>query len=255
MNGAALPPIADVLVVIPAAGSGSRFESGAPKALFELAGQTLLARAMSNAAGMRGIVAIVVAAPPEHVEQVRALCGQLKSAVVDRGLVVAGGADRAESVARALTGARRAGLEYSIVLVHDAARALAPVVLFNRVADAVRSGHPAVIPVLPISDTVRRVDASGTAIETLDRAALRTVQTPQGFSAELLHAAHDAASAAGIGSSSSEILAAITDDAGLVERLGCRPHTVLGEPGAMKITRRHDVLLAESMLCLANSVT
>ncbi len=243
MNSPNLPPLADTVVIIPAAGNGSRFGNGAPKALFELAGRTLLDRAVSNAVGMRGLAAIVVAAPPGHVEHVRALCTELQLATVGRLLVVAGGEDRAASVSLALQATRHANLEYSIVLVHDVARALAPVALFDRVADAVRLGHPAVIPVLPIADTVRRVDASGAVVETLDRATLRTVQTPQGFRADLLHAAH-----LGFASSPNEASPAITDDAGLVERLGCRPHTVLGEPIAMKITHRHDALLAESLL-------
>ncbi len=244
---------ADTLVIIPAAGNGSRFGGDTPKALVELAGRTLLGHAVCNAAGMQGVVAIVVAAPPGYVQQVRMLCTRLS--VPCRLLIVAGGRQRSASVGRALRAARRADMQYSIVLVHDAARALTPVSLFDRVAEAVRSGHRSVIPVLPIADTVRRVDGSGTAVETLDRAELRVVQTPQGFSADLLHAAHDTFVSAGVGSGSEVTDSAITDDAGLVERIGCSPHTVLGEPGAMKITCRHDALLAESLLCAEQAAT
>ncbi|MGH3545585.1 MAG: 2-C-methyl-D-erythritol 4-phosphate cytidylyltransferase, partial [Mycobacteriales bacterium] len=236
----------DVLVVIAAAGAGSRFGGEVPKALFELAGRTLLHHAISTAATTRGVVAVVVAAPVDHLEQVRELCAQLLATAESRLLFVAGGSNRTTSVACALRAAHDAELGYSIVLVHDVARALAPVVLFDRVADAVRSGHAAVVPVLPIVDTVRRVDASGGIVETLDRSMLRAIQTPQGFHAEVLHAAHERIAQVSGNRDNTEF--AVTDDAGLVEHLGYTPHTVPGEPGAMKITRRHDALFAESLL-------
>jgi 2-C-methyl-D-erythritol 4-phosphate cytidylyltransferase len=121
------------------------------------------------------------------------------------------------------------------VLVHDAARALTPADLFVRVVDALRAGSNAVIPVLPVVDTIKSVDADGTVTGTPDRSTLRAVQTPQGFDVDLLERANrDAADA--------------TDDAGLVERLGERITTVAGDPLAFKITTPLDLVLARTVL-------
>jgi 2-C-methyl-D-erythritol 4-phosphate cytidylyltransferase len=108
------------------------------------------------------------------------------------------------------------------------------------VADAVRAGHPAVIPVLPVVDTVKRVAASGHVESTVDRSVLRMVQTPQGFARDLLVEAHSSALA--------DPAAPITDDAGLVERLGVKVFTVLGDESALKITRPFDLEVAELLL-------
>jgi 2-C-methyl-D-erythritol 4-phosphate cytidylyltransferase len=123
-----------------------------------------------------------------------------------------------------------------IVLVHDAARALVPPSLVQRVAAAVRDGHDAVIPVLPLVDTVKQVDDSDHVIGTVDRSVLRAVQTPQGFRRAVLEAAHRAA------------VDALTDDAGLVEKLGVRVMCVPGSEAALKITRPHDLAVAEVLL-------
>jgi 2-C-methyl-D-erythritol 4-phosphate cytidylyltransferase len=173
------------------------------------------------------VAQIVVAAPADSVEAVRAL---LNPAPV---LVVAGGASRQQSVAAALAAADPA---LGIVLVHDAARALAPPELIERVAAAVRAGSPAVIPVLPVVDTIKQVDAAGRVLGTPDRAMLRTVQTPQGFRRDILLAAHDAA------------VDEHTDDAGLAEKLGVPVQTVPGDEAALKITRPLDLILAEQIL-------
>jgi 2-C-methyl-D-erythritol 4-phosphate cytidylyltransferase len=89
--------------------------------------------------------------------------------------------------------------------------------------------------VLPVVDTVKQVDADGVVLATPDRAALRVVQTPQGFDAAVLLRAHEAGSDA-------------TDDAGLVERLGVPVVTVPGHPDAMKITTKFDLAVAEALL-------
>jgi 2-C-methyl-D-erythritol 4-phosphate cytidylyltransferase len=148
-------------------------------------------------------------------------------------VVVAGGASRTASV-RAALAAVPADLD--IVLVHDAARPLAPPELVESVAAAVRSGADAVVPALPIADTVKRVDDRDVVLDTVDRAALRTVQTPQGFRRAVLAEAHADASAEA------------TDDAGLVERLGMTVRTVPGDERAMKITRPGDLVVAEALL-------
>lgn len=181
---------------------------------------------------------MVVAAPPDAVDRVREL---LVPAVVDVELiVVAGGATRQASVAAALTAAP-AGLD--VVLVHDAARALAPVELVDEVAAEVRAGHPAVVPVLPVVDTVKRVDAGGVVVATVDRTDLRAVQTPQGFRRDVLVAAH-ATPTPGAGGGAGDA----SDDAALVERAGLPVRTVPGREAALKITRPVDLVLAEALL-------
>ncbi|GGJ97746.1 hypothetical protein GCM10010123_29760 [Pilimelia anulata] len=165
--------------------------------------------------------------------------GEKVSPTVERPpvvLVVAGGATRQASVAAALAAAP-AGLD--IVAVHDAARALAPVALVEAVAAAVRAGAPAVVPVLPVVDTVRGVDAAGALAGVVDRAALRRVQTPQGFARAVLARAHAAAADDR------------TDDAGLVEALGVPVAAVPGAEAAFKITTPYDLALAEALLARA----
>jgi len=126
--------------------------------------------------------------------------------------------------------------EVTIVLVHDAARALTPPQLIESVAAAVRSGHAAVIPVLPVVDTIKEVGPDGSVLGTVDRSVLRSVQTPQGFRHEVLAAVHAAATDP------------LTDDAGLVEKAGLPVTCVPGSELAMKITRPLDLVLAEALL-------
>ena len=219
----------DVAVLVPAAGLGTRLGPGGPKALREVSGSSLLLHAVQRLLRAPSVAAVVVAAPiGRSVEVARSLHG-LSTVPVH---VVDGGATRQESVAAAL---RAVPGDYPIILVHDAARAFAPPDLTERVAAAERAGHDAVIPVLPVVDTVKQVDAEGYVTGTPDRASLRAVQTPQGFSRAVLEQAH----AAGSGDAS--------DDAVLVERLGVRVFCVPGEQAALKITRPADLALAEAL--------
>ena len=176
---------------------------------------------------------IVVAAPPAGVADVRELLAGVAPVTV-----VPGGAERQESVAAALA---VVPADVGIVLVHDAARCLAPVSLFERVADAVRAGADAVIPVLPVVDTVKEVSPDGVVLGTVDRSVLRAVQTPQGFRAPVLRAAHAAAADLH------------TDDAGAVEKLGRPVHCVPGSDLALKITRPADLALAAYLLTLPDT--
>jgi 2-C-methyl-D-erythritol 4-phosphate cytidylyltransferase len=218
----------DVAVLVPAAGAGLRLGPGGPKALRDLAGEPLLVHAVRRLGAVACVGQVVVAAPVDAVDAVRALL-----APVGPVLVVPGGATRQASVAAALAAADP---RLGIVLVHDAARALAPPELFERVAAAVRAGHPAVIPVLAVVDTIKRVDDAGQVLGTVDRAVLRAVQTPQGFRREVLTAAHAAA------------VDEHTDDAGLAEGLGVPVHTVPGDEAALKITRPFDLRVAAALL-------
>lgn len=194
-----------------------------PKALREIAGIPMLARAVAALAVSSVVDLIVIAAPAEHLAEVRAMLG------LDV-VVVAGGRTRTESVRCALD-ALPPG--YDIVLVHDAARPFVPVSVVQAVVAAVRAGYPAVVPVLPMRDTVKRVTADGMVVETLPREHLVAAQTPQGFARDILVAAHDGAAGDA------------TDDAALVERLGHPVWTVGGSDNSFKVTRPSDLLLAE----------
>ncbi|MEH0930553.1 2-C-methyl-D-erythritol 4-phosphate cytidylyltransferase [Micromonospora sp. CPCC 205558] len=225
---AQLNPRGDVAVLVPAAGAGVRLGPGRPKALRLLAGEPLLVHAVRRLAAAPSVHTIVVAAPTAEVQGVRELLAPVAPVIV-----VPGGAERQASVAAALA-AVPAGP--AIVLVHDAARALTPPELVESVAAAVRSGLDAVIPVLPVVDTIKEVDADEVVLGTVDRSALRAVQTPQGFRRAVLSAAHAAA-----GDS-------LTDDAGLVEKQGVAVSCVPGSEYALKITRPFDLALAEHLL-------
>jgi 2-C-methyl-D-erythritol 4-phosphate cytidylyltransferase len=219
----------DVAALVAAAGSGTRLGPGAPKALRELAGASLLVHAVRRLAQAPSVGLIVVAAPPAHVDDLR---GQLTADVaID---IVAGGSTRQASVAAALAAVPDG---YGYVVVHDAARAFAPPELVERVADALRAGHRAVIPVLEVVDTIKQVDEAGQVVATLDRSALRTVQTPQGFHRDVLAAAHARAD-----------MTDISDDAGLAERIGIPVYCVPGEDLALKITRPADLDRAQFLL-------
>ncbi|WP_030489989.1 2-C-methyl-D-erythritol 4-phosphate cytidylyltransferase [Micromonospora chokoriensis] len=228
---AQLNPRGDVAVLVPAAGAGVRLGPGRPKALRLLVGEPLLVHAVRRLAAAPSVHTIVVAAPTAEVQAVRELLAPIAPVIV-----VPGGAERQASVAAALA-AVPAGP--TIVLVHDAARALTPPELVESVAAAVRGGCDAVIPVLPVVDTIKEVGADEVVLGTVDRSALRAVQTPQGFRRAVLSAAHAAA-----GDS-------LTDDAGLVEKQGVAVSCVPGSEYALKITRPFDLALAEHLLSAA----
>ena len=213
-------------VLVPAAGLGVRLGPSPPKALRLLAGEPILVHAVRGLREVPEVGPVVVAVPEDQVESTGVLL-----ASYDVG-VVAGGADRVESVRRALA-ALPPGVE--LVLVHDAARCLAPPVVFSVVVAALRAGAAAAVPVLPLNDTVKRVDGDRVRA-TVPRADLRTAQTPQGFRREVLEQAH------------AQDGHLHTDDAGLVEALGAVVVTVPGHEEAFKVTRPLDLLLAEAVL-------
>jgi 2-C-methyl-D-erythritol 4-phosphate cytidylyltransferase len=205
--------------IVVAGGRGTRF--GAAKQFARLGGVTVLDRSVATTA--RACDHVVVALPAESGWQpqppIRA---------------VAGGETRAASV--------RAGLaaiadDAEIVVVHDAARPLASRVLFASVIAAVRAGADAAIPALEISDTVKRV-ADDRVIETVSRAGLVVVQTPQAFRADALRRAH------ALGTDGS-------DDAVLVEQSGGDVRIVAGEPRNLKITVPDDLEIAAGLIEVA----
>jgi 2-C-methyl-D-erythritol 4-phosphate cytidylyltransferase len=239
-----------VAAILTAAGSGTRLGHPLPKALVPLRGERLLlhaARGLLAARTRAGerVEVLVVTTPADRVDEVAALLAGALGDVDVRVEVVPGGATRQASVAAAVAVLPD---DVDVVLVHDAARPLAPAALTARVVEAVRAGHPAVVPGLPVVDTVKRVaapDASGAepVRETVPRADLRAVQTPQGFDRALLVAAHAAGAAEG-----ADERTAASDDAGLVERLGRPVWVVRGDDRAAKITTARDLALAELLL-------
>jgi 2-C-methyl-D-erythritol 4-phosphate cytidylyltransferase len=218
-----------VSAIVPAAGSGERLAAGIPKAFCEVDGRTLLERAVAGLLESGVVNHVVVAVPADRIEQAEQMLGK-------RAAVVAGGPNRVESVSQALS---TLSGEPDFVLVHDAARALTPPALIVRVVGALRAGHGAVVPALPLHDTIKAVDANGVVLGTPGRAGLRAVQTPQGFATELLLRAYRAAHLSG---------ADFTDDASLVEHVGGQVQVVDGDPLAFKITTQLDLLLAQAIV-------
>ena len=212
-----------VAVIIPAGGSGERLGAKIPKALVQLAGKTLIEHAVANMAPIAN--QIIVAAPAGFEEQFKDLLG-------NEVTVVTGGLTRTLSVKKALALVEK---ENEYILVHDAARSLASTDLAMRVIDSLRAGEKAVIPGMPVSDTIKRVDGDNYVTKTPTRSKLRSIQTPQGFTRKLLLKAHTSADDA-------------TDDAGLVEDRGVDVKVILGEERAMKITTMKDLAIAHNWL-------
>ena len=226
-------------VVVVAAGSGSRLGAGVPKAFVRLAGRPLLTYAVATVARLPHLRSLVVVAPPGHADPWEAGDTLWAGVVLPEGTrVVTGGADRTDSVAAGLA-AVDDGCD--VVLVHDAARCLTPLDVFERVVDAVAAGAAGAVPGLPLVDTVKTVDATGRITGTPDRAGLRAVQTPQGFRREVLLTAYRSGLRA-------------TDDAALVERCGDHVVVVDGDPMAFKVTTPDDLDRAERLLARAGTL-
>lgn len=220
--------------IIPAAGLGLRLGGEAPKAFREVGGDSLLVHAVRGlfAATAIDLCCLVVAVPAGTEQDMYAELEPLVGSAELR--CVAGGKERTDSVRLALDVIDADGID--CVLVHDAARPFVPAEMIERVVFAVRAGAGAVVPVLPVTDTIKRVDADGKVVDTPDRSSLVAVQTPQGFEPALLRKAHSGPADGA------------TDDAMLCERLGVTVQTVLGSEDAFKITRPRDLLLAEAVL-------
>ena len=211
-----------VWTIVVAAGRGERF--GSDKQAADLGGRPVVSRSVATSLEASDGVVVVVA--PERFVAAEALVAGPDGEATAVTLV-AGGATRAASV--------RAGLvavpdDAEVVLVHDGARPLATAALFARVVAAVRAGADAVVPGVPVADSLRAVDGG-----VVDRDGVLAVQTPQGFPADRLRAAHAAGTDA-------------SDDATLVEAVGGTVVVVDGEPANLKITRPVDLALATASL-------
>ncbi len=227
-------------VVVVAAGSGSRLGFGVPKAQVPVAEKSLLRWALEGV-DAAGVASRLVVTVPAGDSELTATAREFGAAVVT------GGASRADSVAAALaalsTAPVREGFsdtEPSAVLVHDCARCFTPGEVFANVCAALDDGEEAVIPVLPVVDTIKSVDAEDYVTGTPARSQLRAVQTPQGFNLATLLGAYEKAAQKGLAES-------ITDDAMLAETLGIPVKTVPGSADAFKITTPLDLALAKAL--------
>lgn len=226
-----------VVAVIAGAGNGTRLGTLGPKALVKLAGESLVVHAVRSMEDSGVVDRCVVTAPSDSVYQFERV---LENAGMS-AQVVAGGGTRQASVAVGLDAAGQA----DYVLIHDAARPLTPPDQIRRVVQALEGGHVAVVPALAVVDTTKRVgpraaDGTEPVEETLDRTQLRGMQTPQGFSMEVVRAAHKKFAASAAEESSSA-----PDDAFLVEAAGYPVVLVEGSPRAMKVTGPLDLRIAE----------
>lgn len=224
-------------VVIPAAGSGTRF-GGGDKLLAGVCGRNVLQRSVGLFARRADVAQVVVVTAATRFAAYRDFLESVIAA--DRLTLVEGGKERWQSVINGLAAVRP---EITFVAVHDAARPLTPV----EVIDAAFRGAVAVggaVPVLVEPATLKRVAPGGLIIETVDRAGIFQAQTPQCFDRAQLIAAYQELIAGGN-------IAGVTDDTQVFERTGRK---VLGTPGSplnIKITTTPDVGLAEAMVSVA----
>lgn len=216
-----------LVVIIPAAGSGSRFGGDLPKQFVSLAGKPLIQHVIERFLAEAAVTRVIVPVAEQLVATIAQSGG-------DRVLFVAGGATRQQSVIRGLAEVEDAEL----VAIHDAARPLFSTSILEAVVAAAREVGAA-LPVVPVTDTIHRMNDDATIAETPDRRMLAAAQTPQCFRADILRRVLDRASAEGVEG---------TDEAGLAARYGFIVKAVPGDPRNLKITVPEDLAIAESYL-------
>lgn len=214
--------------MVPAGGSGSRMGGAVRKQYLELAGEPILVRALRPLLADARVEWIVVALPAEDVEA-------RPFPLPDGVIAVAGGADRGDSVRRALAAVPEAA---DVVLIHDGARPLLSGAVVDRTLRAV-SGATGAIAAVRVVDTLKRVSNDGVVTDTVDRRELWRAQTPQAFPRTVIVDAYRRAAEEGVDA---------TDDAALVERYGGRVVVVEGDTSNIKVTRPEDLALANLLL-------
>ncbi len=224
-------PIVGVIVV--AAGSGTRLGAARPKAFAPLGERTILARSLDSIFGMQREAQVVIVAPADLVDEALSIATDAAGPAAEHVSVVAGGQTRQQSVARGLAAL---GESVRIVLVHDAARALTPASVFDAVVTGVAQTASGIVPGVAVTDTIKRVDDDESVVETVDRAELRAIQTPQAFPRAALDAAYAAADREH------------TDDAALFAAAGNTVSVVDGDERSFKITTPWDLRRAEGIL-------
>ncbi|WP_322411647.1 2-C-methyl-D-erythritol 4-phosphate cytidylyltransferase [Microbacterium invictum] len=228
-----ITPVPRVAVIVVAAGSGTRLGAG-PKAFVGLDEHTILRHALARV--FEAAPAQVVIVAPSGLEG-SALTDAIEAAGERRDLVtvVTGGDSRQASVA---AGIRALWADVDHVLVHDAARCLTPPEVFDRVIAALELGHAGAVPVLPVIDTIKRVEGD-LIVGVVDRSELAAAQTPQGFRRDILETAYRAATAE------------FTDDAALVSDAGHTVLAVAGDARAFKVTTPADLERARGLVAAA----
>lgn len=225
------------IAIIVAGGSGTRFGSTLPKQFVELAHRPIMLHSVQTmeAALSDEPHTLVVVLPAAQQALWRDIVSQYH--VTTPHIVADGGDTRYASVKNGIAAAGEIA-HGDIILVHDAVRPLASADLIRRVRDAVKASRHGVVPVVPLSDSVRRVTAGGSTV-AVERKALRAVQTPQGFDAEQLRRAYF---------EQVPYNDTLTDDASVIEAAGGVIDTVEGETTNLKITHSIDLATATAVL-------
>lgn len=216
-----------VVVVIPAAGTGSRIGGPIPKQYLKTGGKEIIAQTISKFNSCREVDSIIIAAEPGHFVRLSAIIRKydLRKAKT----IVEGGKTRQESVFNALKVSGCAAGD--IVLVHDSVRPFVSGELIRRTIMNAKK-YKCALPVMPVSDTVKKIGKDGVVKETIDRNVLVTAQTPQGFRFDILYRAFEKAAAKRF---------AGTDESSVAEFAGCKVKTFPGESNNIKITLREDL--------------
>jgi 2-C-methyl-D-erythritol 4-phosphate cytidylyltransferase len=214
-----------VVVIVPAAGSGSRFGGQIPKQFQQLAGKPIVQHVIERFLVDESVIRVVV--PVAEV-----LLSGVKNS--ERVTFVAGGETRQQSVLRGLEEAGDA----EIVAIHDAVRPLFAIDMFHSVVAAARE-HGAALPIVPVTDTIHVMSDNAVVTQTLDRTMLGAAQTPQCFKLDILRDILARAEREGVDN---------TDEAGLATRFGYTVQGVAGDPRNLKITLPEDLFIAESYL-------
>lgn len=220
-----------VWAVLVAAGRGERLGAEVPKAFAPLGDAPLLAQSLERLDSSSWVEGIVVVAPPDWEEPVILLAEELGVGKV--AACVTGGATRSDSVR---IGVAEVPDSAAVILVHDAARPLLSEGVIERVIQPLGEGWDGAVPGLAVADTVKRTSADGTVLETIDRASLRAVQTPQAFVADTFRRALAGS------------LVDASDCAGFVEAAGGRVRVVEGDPRLLKVTTADDLAAVARML-------
>ena len=228
-------------LLVPAAGSGIRFAGPVPKAFIELGGEPLFLHAVALGINHAACAEVIVAAPSDYVKQTKKLCDDRFGE--GRVKIVVGGKVRQESVGLALA-ALSADVDW--VLIHDAARPFADGALLDRVLNACSPDCAAVMPAIPIVDTLKQVGSGPREVVcTVDRRGLVAVQTPQALRADVARTAFARADAEGF---------VATDDAALVEQFRLGPVRVVdGDPRNVKITTAADLAMAADLIAASKT--
>ena len=222
-----------IAVIIPAAGSSTRFGGADKKPFVSLDGRPVWQRAAELFWNRPDVVSVSIVISPDDRDEFRGRFGHLLAFTTAK--VVDGGVERFESVANALA---LIPPEVDLVAVHDAVRPLTSPPLIDAVF-AAASEHGAALLAVPLADTLKRVAAEDTVTETIPRAGLWCAQTPQVFRRDWLVDAY---------ARRGELAGPITDDAQLVEAAGHPVRVVIGSPTNFKITAQDDLKLAEAIL-------